>query len=72
MKKSAETLLLLLLTMFSVVGCGVGPCAGYGCPGFTSAVAPQQPAKNAQNRKASDESRAQNDRAVTTTATSGQ
>ena len=66
MKKSGETLLLLLLTMFGVAGCrAVGPCVGYGCPSFTSAVAPQQSTGTALNHNASTEkAQAQNDRAL--------
>ncbi len=72
MKQSGETLLLLLLTTFGVAGCrAVGPCVGYGCPSFTSAVAPQQPTGTAQNHNAStEEAQAHNHRALA--APSGQ
>ena len=72
MKKSGETLLLLLLTTFGVAGCrAVGPCVGYGCPSFTSAVAAPQATGTAQNHNASTEkAQAQNHRVLA--ASSGQ
>ncbi|HXW63407.1 MAG TPA: hypothetical protein VEJ45_12450 [Candidatus Acidoferrales bacterium] len=76
MKTSGATIFLLSLTMLSVVGCGVaGPCAGYGCPALAPMVvaAPQQPAQTAQSHKDSTHVvEAQNERAIRSTAPTGQ
>jgi hypothetical protein len=72
MKKVAT--LIALSSMFALVGCAVGPCDGYGCPGFTHSGQALQAAPNSapSSAAAGQKTQAHNQGAVAPTAKSGQ
>jgi hypothetical protein len=69
MKKVAT--LIALSSMFALVGCAVGPCEGYGCPGFTHS-GQEAPNSAPSSAAAGQKTQAHNQGAVAPTAQSGQ